>query len=341
MTDVITVVDSTLATEAQSTQVVEVGYIAQTVSSSGGNAASTVTDETTYGVGKAVGVLTAWAREDHTHGSPALGSSSGTAAAGNHNHAGAYDAAGAAAAALVTAEAYTDTSVAARLARAANLSDLANAITARANLGLGNVATRAVGTTAGTAAAGDDSRFTDGVFPLSGYGLVAASGDPVDWAGASSTISNNDRFFARIWIPADTPIKGLWTPVRTAGVWDTTSHPNQLGLFDDSGTAIDTTPDDGTLWTATGWRGGLLLGGTIAAQATGRYVYGMWICRGITGAAIPFPGNPTDTNGSWLAYGVGVTKRRCGYSSGAALPGSFDPTTFGTASGYFTMIGAS
>jgi hypothetical protein len=39
-----------------------------------------------------------------------------------------------------------------------NLSDLTNLVTARSNLGLGNSATRAVGTTSGTVAAGDDSR---------------------------------------------------------------------------------------------------------------------------------------------------------------------------------------
>lgn len=61
--------------------------------------------------------------------------------------------------------------LAARLTIANNLSDLANVSTARANLGLGGAAQLNVGTTAGTVAAGNDSRIT-GAGQLTGSGQI-------------------------------------------------------------------------------------------------------------------------------------------------------------------------
>jgi len=55
----------------------------------------------------------------------------------------------------------------AQLKIASNLSDLNNNTTARSNLGLGNSATKDIGTTTGTVCAGDDSRLSDARTPLS------------------------------------------------------------------------------------------------------------------------------------------------------------------------------
>ena len=66
--------------------------------------------------------------------------------------------------------------------KASNLSDLTSASSARTNLGLGGAATLAVGTTAGTVAAGDDGRIT-GAVPKS---TLTAKGDLLAATGSAT-----------------------------------------------------------------------------------------------------------------------------------------------------------
>jgi len=381
-----------------------------------GTPATTVTDETTYGIAKAVGTGTNYAREDHTHGSPSLTAATPAASAvgdsaavgvataparADHKHAreafatpgnsavGDVAAAGSSASVshadhvhgreafgTVTAQtsfgASSGNGAAATPARSdhvhgtpslASTSPTTSAVGDSAAAGAGTTAAKADHThgreafgavtaqtaygaasangVATTVARSDHAHGTPsldrGPFPLAHYGLVAATGDPNEFQKPGG-VSSNDRYIARMFVPAGVAFSKLWIAVTTAGTWDTTSGPNQIVLYDDTGAQLTTTTDTGTMWATSGWRGGAL-GANQTAQASDRFVYVLAIIRGVTGCSIAFPVSGTD-NGPWFAVGPGQTKRRGIYTAGSTVPASFDPTSFGAASSFIPLIGA-
>jgi hypothetical protein len=178
----------------------------------------------------------------------------------------------------------------------------------------------------------------DNIFPLSAYGLVAASGDPNEFQDVSG-ISANTIFAARCWVPAGVAINKLCAAVHTGGTYSTSSTPNQIALYDDTGAQVAITADDNTLWATAGWAARSVA--TIAAQGAGRWVYIAYIVGGYTGVVMQFPPKAADANGPWIGQNVNNSgNRRAFYLVGSSLPASFNPATAGTNTGFIPLVGA-
>lgn len=178
----------------------------------------------------------------------------------------------------------------------------------------------------------------DEVFPLSGYGLIGASGDPNEFQNQSG-VSANTIFMARVWIPAGNAISKLCAAVRTAGTYASSATPNQIAIYDDTGVQKGITADDSTLWATAGWAVRTIT--TIASQGSGRFVYIGYIVGGFTGVSMPFPMGASDNNAPWLGLNINNSgNRRAFYMSGSTLPASFNPATAGTNTGYIPLVGA-
>jgi hypothetical protein len=173
-------------------------------------------------------------------------------------------------------------------------------------------------------------------FPLSGYGLVAASDDPIAF-GSVGNVSEGNVWLVRVWVPAGVAFGKIALAVSIGGAHSASSVPNQLGWYDDNGVLQEATPDDSTMWAnSTSWYV-RTLATPVAAQGTGRFIYVGFIVGGFSNVSPCW----NVTNGNMLVSTmVGSSRRRAMFTSGqTALPSSFNPSSYGTQTGYIPLVG--
>lgn len=181
-----------------------------------------------------------------------------------------------------------------------------------------------------------DARLANQVsyYPAQGYGFFSMTDTPGVFT-ANSSVSSPGTFFVRLWVPAGQTIAVVGTLVQSAGTVSGGGE-NRFALYDDTGTRLALSPSSNTLWTTTGWVTGTL-SSPIAAQTTGRFVYGAFTVNGYSANPKMMFCNTGDTF-PWYG-GNGVTNRRLIFEGSATtLPASFTVASYGVNTTYMPMI---
>jgi hypothetical protein len=169
------------------------------------------------------------------------------------------------------------------------------------------------------------------VYPLSAYGFHSASANLGVFTG-TSTIA--EAWFVRTFVPAGSIINAIATTVQVAGTLGA-GGLNSFAIYDDTGILVDSTTPDDTMWQTTGWIVKTLVT-PIAAQGSDRFVYAAISSRGYTTP----PNIKYNNTVSALTDGGGylVNNRRVFLNSISSWPASFDPASYGSATGGFLPL---
>ncbi|HEX7963989.1 MAG TPA: hypothetical protein VF466_05385 [Candidatus Saccharimonadales bacterium] len=175
-----------------------------------------------------------------------------------------------------------------------------------------------------------------GLYPASGYGMVAITGDPL-WVQHAS-FSSGALFIIRMWIPYGAPVRfagvGIDTPPTGAP-----SNDNGVVIYSDDGQTQLGTILDPNFWNVAGagWQWGTLS----TPVAGGQFVRVAILINGWSGASLFYLN--VDRGGSAdkvINGGRDSAQRRAIFNNGVnTFPATFTPTSYGIANEYLPLIG--
>jgi hypothetical protein len=169
---------------------------------------------------------------------------------------------------------------------------------------------------------------------IGSYGWIGASGDPFEFM-QTGTPGSGDHLIGFVPCQPGALIAGVEMISLAAATHSASATPAQVRLYDFDATLLGTTPDDPTLWAATGKRQALL-STPIAAPADGRLFVGASF-GGFSGAALAV--HSGNTIGVVVAALLGGRRRSIFASSGAGLPTTFNPVSYGFTTDWYPLFG--
>lgn len=166
-------------------------------------------------------------------------------------------------------------------------------------------------------------------YPITGFGLVAATHHP-DWnSSIGLSVPAGTFYVARLWLAPNTVVTGAAHWVFAAGSTPGSTNASGYVLFSDAGTQLQKTANDYTLFTSTLWHS-KAFPSTYTASPSGEWVR-VGIVSSCSGTAVNFGCATNAAAGLYNTTVTGTTRRMSTQTGVTTIPASITPASYGTA----------